>query len=153
MATELILRKLHSTFVPVDEATLDAMESIRPNAEVKAVITQPRNIAFHRKLFALLKVAFDAWEAPELEYKGQKVVKNFDNFRRDLTILAGFYETYVNVKGEVRLAAKSLSFAKMDETEFEQLYNRFIDVILQKILTHYTRDDLEQVVEKVLRFA
>ena len=61
MAT-LILRKLYNSFVPVDQNAAELMEKMRPNAEFKAEITQPRNIGFHRKFFALLDVAFDAWE-------------------------------------------------------------------------------------------
>ena len=153
MAIEIIFRKLRDSFVPVDKANLEIMEQIKLNAVVRAVITQPRNIKFHNKLFALLRVAFDAWYAPDVEYNGQKITKNFDSFRRELTIRAGFYETHIGLEGEVYFEPRSISFAKMDETEFEQLYSRYIDVILEHVLTHYTRDDLDYVVEQVLGFA
>ena len=80
------------------------------------------------------------------------MAKNKERFRKDIAILAGFFDSTVNLKGEVRLEAKSISFAQMDEIEFEALYNQTINVILQSVLTTYTRDDLDAVVEQLLRF-
>ena len=152
MATSVIVRKLYDSVVPVDAANADLFESLKPNGEYTAVFTQTRNIKFHRKAFALIKVAFDALEFPELEHKGQQVSKNIEQFRDDVTILAGFYTVVFNYKGEMRLKAKSWSFANMDEVEFEAMYSKLIDVILGKILTNYTRADIDYQVEQVLRF-
>lgn len=151
MAT-LILRKLYNSFAPDDLETAEAMEKIKPNAVVKAEVTQPRNLGFHRKFFALLDVAFEAWECPVTEYKGQLITKNRDSFRKDLIILAGFGYPVVNLKGEVRYEAQSMSFSKMDNGAFETLYSRVVDVILTRVLTHYTRADLDNVVNQILGF-
>ena len=151
MAT-LILRKLYNSFVPVDQNAAELMEKMRPNAEFKAEITQPRNIGFHRKFFALLDVAFDAWDAPEIEHNGVKIAKNRDRFRKDIIIQCGFYNISVGIDGKAKIDAKSMSFSNMDEIEFNELYSSAIDVILGKVLTHYTSDDLEMVVQKVLGF-
>ena len=152
MAVEVMVRKLYDSVVPADAANAELFESLKPNGEYTAVFTQTRNIKFHRKAFALIKVAFDALEFPELEHKGRKVSKNLDQFRDDVTILAGFYDVVFNYRGEMRLKAKSWSFARMDETEFDAMYSRLIDVILAKILTNYTREDLDEQVDKILRF-
>lgn len=151
MAT-FMFRKLYNSFAPDDLETAEAMEKIKPNAVVKAEITQPRNLAFHRKFFALIDVAFEAWECPELEYKGQPITKNRDRFRKDLIILAGFGYPVINIKGEVRYEAQSMSFSKMDNAAFETLYSRVVDVILTRVLTHYTRADLDNVVNQILGF-
>ncbi len=151
MATAF-LRKLYNSLVPVDQESADLLEKFKPNAELKCDITRPRNIGFHRKYFALLDLAFDAWEMPVNEYKGVQIEKNRDRFRKDLMIMAGYGYPVVNIKGDVRFEARSMSFGSMDQTEFEALYSRMVDVILQKIMTHYTRDDLDRVVAEVLRF-
>ena len=150
--TELVLRKLRYAFVPADQVSSDIMEDMGMNAEFKAVLTKPRNIKYHRKFFALVNYAFDNWEMPVSQYKGIPIKKNRERFRNDLTIMAGFGYPVVNIKGEVRYKAKSISFAKMDETEFEKLYSRFVDVILHKVLTNYKKHDLEHVVQQVLGF-
>jgi len=152
MATELHLRKLYNSFVPVDQVNLDAMEALTMNAEYKAILTRPRNIKFHRKFFALLSVAFEAWDPKPVFYKGLEIHKNVDRFRKDIEILAGYFETVININGEVRLEAKSISFANMSEDEFSRLYSRCVDVILGKILTNYSADDLDEQVNRVLGF-
>lgn len=153
MAIEFFVRKLWDKLVPVDQSALDAMEDLKMNVEYKCVLTQPRSIPFHRKFFALLDVAFDAWEEPEIEHKGMKVQKNKDRFRKDIIVLCGFYEVVVDIGGRIRLEAKSMSFAKMSQDEFESLYSLAIDVILAKVLTGYTKADLDEQVTRVLRFS
>jgi len=153
MAIELFVRKLYDRLCPVDQSALDAMEGLKMNGEYKCVLTQIRHAGFHRKFFALLDVAFDAWDCPTAEYKGEPVQKNRDRFRKDLIILAGYGYPVVNVRGEVRYEAQSMSFAKMDQVEFENLYSRVIDVILAKVLTSYTKADLNEQVARVLRFS
>lgn len=151
MAT-LYLRKLYDSFVPADEISATTMEGMAPNAEFKAELTRPRNTAYHRRFFALLNIAFEAWDQPALEHKGRKIEKNFERFRKDITILCGHYETVVNIKGELRLEAKSISFASMDQEAFEKLYSTAIDAILKHILTNYTADDLNDQVDKIISF-
>jgi hypothetical protein len=60
-----------------------------------------------------------------------------------------------NARGEVRVEAKSISFANMSEDEFEALYSDTINVILRKILTSsaMTEDQLRDHVDTVLRYA
>lgn len=114
-----------------------------------------RNPKFHRKFFALLKVGFDAWEPDRVRYsyKGKPITKNFEHFREDITILAGYYEQVFNLNGEMTLKAKSISFANMEEDEFEMLYSDVADVILAKVCTRYAgRAELDIVVDRVMRF-
>ena len=100
----------------------------------------------------MLNIGFDAWEPPELEYKGLLAQKSFERFRKDVTIAAGFYDVNVNLKGEVRAEAKSISFAKMEQHEFEEVYSKVADVLLQKVLLTYARADLDRVVMDIMRF-
>ena len=152
MAKKLYLRKLYNSFVPVDQASMDAMEEMTMNSEYQCVFTKPRNLDFHKKLFALIDVAYQAFDLGDIKHKGVIVEKNRERFRKDLTIRAGFYYPVFNLDGDLRLEAKSISFAKMDEEEFARLYSKFVDVILQKVLTNYTKSDLDDQVNKILGF-
>jgi hypothetical protein len=152
MAT-LYLRKLYDKFIPVDLVSAEAMEKMPPNTEFKAELTRPRNLGFHKKFFALVNVAFDAWEMPVNEYKGVQIEKNLDRFRKDLLIMAGYGYPVVNIKGDVRFEAESMSFGSMGQDEFEALYSRVIDVVLQKVLRNYSREDLDAQVNRILGFA
>lgn len=152
--TELVLIKTpNGALAPADPQASEFIAKLKLGAGVKAKIVRHNNPAFHRKLFALFNVAFDAWEPGEKQYKGEPIAKNFDQFRNDLTVLAGFYESTITLKGDVRLVAKSLNFSAMDQTEREKLYEAVIGVVLAKILTNYTREDLDNVVSQVLAFA
>jgi hypothetical protein len=151
MAT-LYLRKLYDKFVPIDEASAEAMEKMPPNTEFKAELTRPRNLQFHRKAFALLGVVYEAWDVQEREHQGQKVAKNIECLREDMTILAGYYTVEYKYDGSLRLKAKSWAFANMSEEDFGELYSKLIDVALTKILSGYTKADIDEQVNRILGF-
>lgn len=66
--------------------------------------------------------------------------------------MAGHYIQTWTLDGEMRLRAKSISFAAMDDAEFEQVYGSVADVILTKVLTGYRdREELDRVVEHIVR--
>lgn len=138
--------------VPVDDEAAAELQKIKTGTVVSVEVKRVRNYQFLKKFFALLNLAFDAWEPAVTEFKGEPIKKNFDRFRNDITVLAGYYEATVNMRGDVRMVAKSISFGSMDQSEFDKLYSAVIDVILQRILTNYTRDDLDEVIDRVLRF-
>jgi hypothetical protein len=115
----------------------------------------PRNPKFHKKFFALLNFAFDAWEPDRIrkQYKGHPVRKNFERFRSDVIIQAGYYEQTFDLDGNMKLEAQSISFGSMDDIEFERVYSAVADVILGKVLTTYNgRDELDQVMGKMVGF-
>jgi Protein of unknown function (DUF1367) len=154
--TELVLTKTPTgALVPADSTTTEFLAKLRVGAGLKGDFKRQRNPRFHRKAFALFKLAFDMWEAPELEYQGQPVAKDFDQFRKDLTILAGHYSATVNLRGEVRLRAKSLNFANMDDTEFERVYRSILDAVWTRVLAskgYSSAAVVDSIVEELLRF-
>lgn len=147
------LRKGNGCLIPDSVEDSGHLSKFKFGDVLKAEVTRPRNYHFHKKLFALLNFAYDHWEQPEVETKYGVAGKSFDAFRRDLTILAGFYEQIVRVDGSVRVEAKSISFAEMDAEQFEELYEKMIGVILKHVLTRYSREDIDGVVEQLLMFA
>jgi hypothetical protein len=151
---EIVLTKAaNGALVPVDPQAIEYVSKLKLGAGITATVKKHNNLKFHRKMFALFNVAYDAWEPGIKEHRGMQVQKNFERFRKDLTIAAGYYDVVVNLKGEVRAEPKSLNFSRMEQAEREKLYSAVIDVVLAKILTNYTRSDLDRVVEEVLRFA
>jgi hypothetical protein len=114
-----------------------------------------RNYKYHKKFFALLNFAYEMWQ-PERQhktYKGEPVSKNFERFRKDVTIQAGFYEQTFDLDGNMQLEALSISFAKMDDLQFEQVYNAVATVILEKVLLNYKdRAELDDVMNEMMGF-
>lgn len=144
---ELYMLKQGNSLLSNDYTQAEALESI-PDGDVKVEISRPRNVKFHRKFFSLLKVAFDQWDKPIAYHKGIEVAPSFDEFRKNITILCGWYVMDVDIKGTMRARAKSISFGKMDEIEFEHLYNKAVDVIIMHVLPRWTKQELDLFVSK-----
>lgn len=113
-----------------------------------------RNSQFHRKVLMLFRVGFDAWEPDRkrYSYRGKPIQKNFESFRAEITILAGYYDLTFDLKGRMSMKPKSISYAKMDQDTFEKLYSAVAQTLLTHVLHNYTRDDLDSVVERLLQF-
>lgn len=139
-------------FMPASDEDIEKAKRFKVGAGIRADIAQIRNYRFHKKFFAMLNLGFDAWEPPEAEFRGMPVQKSFERFRKDCIIAAGFFDPVANIKGEVRPEAHSISFANMDDEAFERVYSAVANVILTRILTRYTRDDLDNIVNEMVGF-
>ena len=121
--------------------------------EIEALL--PRNSKFHRKFFALMNLGFEHWDSGRThkKYKGKEVIKNFDRFREDVLVLSGFYDQVFDLDGKLKLVAKSIKFARMEQDEFERLYSACLDVLLAKVFSNYKgRDEVNEVIQKILNF-
>jgi len=149
----------NGTLMPASESDRELLDKIKTGDTVKLKLTRPRNIRFHRKYFALLNLAFDYWEVPEhgegsALKERMPIEKNFDTFRANIAVKAGYYIATYTLAGDVRMEAKSISFGSMSEDDFEKLYSASIDVILKHVMHNYTEGELRKTVEDmVLDFA
>lgn len=157
---DLLFQRGTTGLLPACEEAAEWLRKKKLGATILVEPREARNGAFHRKYFALLNLAFDYWKdhAETMEYKGEPVLPNFERFRRDVAILAGFYKPVTNIKGEVRLEAESISFAAMSEERFEELYGATINVLLQRVFNgrvcpKWTEEQLRSVAQQVLEFA
>ena len=157
MAELLMIRQPGGLLQPATDEDAELLRKIKAGTTVRVEVKQIRNVKFLRKWFTLAHYAFDIWSetVEPMEYKGQPVMPEFERFRKDLIILCGHFDAVYNVRGEVRLEAKSISFAGMSEETFEKLYSKTIDVILAKIVggTRMTEDQLRNHVDNVLRYS
>lgn len=103
----------------------------------------PRNVKFHRKFFALLKVVFSNQD----EFLTQ------ENMRKALLIGLGYCDAFVclNPQGQLHIhnEAHSMAFANMDESKFTTFFNQCLDFLLQ----HWCRAKREDVLNEVKKFA
>lgn len=152
MTSIVLMKAPNGALVPCDPQATEFISGLKLGAPVRAEVKRMRNYKFHRKFFALLDFAYENWEPREATYKGEIVAKNRKQFRNDVTVLAGFGETTLTLKGEIRVVAKSISFANMEQDDFDRLYEASVSVILNKILTTYKRDDLDNVINRLMDF-
>lgn len=130
-------------------------KSLAPGEIFSFSFEHERDSVQHRRYMKMVRYAFHHWEpAPgaALEHKGMVVAKDFERFRKDVLILAGFFEAKFALDGSVVLEAQSLKFKKMPQTTFEQVYAATFDVLLKHVLTTYTRENLQEVVQQLERF-
>ncbi|CAM3448171.1 hypothetical protein KLVA111870_01990 [Klebsiella variicola] len=59
----------------------------------------------------------------------------FDRFRKDLTILAGFYVKTVRLNGDIRVEAQSLAYANMEQEKFERVYSALINAAIKHVFS------------------
>lgn len=69
--------------------------------------------------------------------------KSFDAYRAWVTIESGHYDAIQLPDGTLRKHPRSIAFANMDETEFQQLYKAALDVLWRWILSRAFRDQRE----------
>jgi len=143
---EIRLTKQGNSLVPFDSDS-EAWLNLKYDGQYFTCdIVSPRNLAFHRKLFALLNVSFPYWKPEEITNKYGKAERQFEQFRKDVIILSGYYEQAIRLDGTVQVNAKSISFAKMDGEEFSKFYDKAIGVIIKYVLKGMTIEEVDQMV-------
>jgi hypothetical protein len=148
-----LIKIAQGALVPADEHEADKLRRIKVGGLVKCQISETRNPKFHMKFMALVRLGFDSFHPPEETYKGLPVETDFEQFREDLTIAAGFRTVAYRIDGSFRVRAKSISFARMEQDEFERVYSAVANVLLRGVLVRYqNRAVLDSVVNKILGF-
>lgn len=168
MDAEALMTSLHlirtqsGAFVPASNDDYELARRFKVGSMARVDLKLVRNSSFHRKFFALVKIAFDMWTdtLPEQTWRGMPVQPNIDHFRRDLIIAAGFHDVVWSTKKdrdgnqEFRVVPKSIAFSSMPQDEFERLYSAVIDVILRMLPERgLSEAKLREMAEQVLRFA
>ena len=133
---------------PLNDEVTEKMAKFKNGEAYEIDIKLSRNPAFLRKAFAFFNFCYEHWDGsmahPDLEPKAL-----LDRMRKDMTIMAGYYHVVVNLKGELRKEAKSLSFGSMTEDEFRDCYSSLINVAIRTI---FRGMDSEAINSKLLEF-
>jgi hypothetical protein len=130
-------RRTFSGFEPVDDAAKRILKRYQFGETLELENTIKRNVLFHRKFFAMINLTFH----------NQDITKNENDFREAVTIAAGFYHYQKQIDMTEIKRADSISFSKMDDISFENVYNKVFDVCL-KILGCKS----EELESELLRF-
>lgn len=97
---------------------MDALRRIKVGEVVQCEITRPRNLAHHRKFWALLNVFWQATGDWSSTYGVLIELK---------VRLGHVQEVLIRETGELVKVPKSISFASMEQGEFEVFYERCIE--------------------------
>lgn len=99
--------------------------------------SRSRNQAFHGKMFAFFNFCFEYWKS-DREFLSE--AKQFDHFRKELTKIAGFYEQYWDINGNLHIEAKSLEYGKMNPEEFAECYSAIVNAAMKHIFVNADYD-------------
>jgi len=120
-------------FYPAEERDIERTKKFKNNEMYTVEIKLTRNPQFHKKAFAFFNFCFQHWSADKAGLEHVDEATQFDRFRKDLTILAGFYEQTVRLNGDIRTEAKSLAYANMEPDEFERCYSALVNAAIKHV--------------------
>lgn len=129
----LLFRKTLSGLKPADEGAEEAMRKLPLDKIVAVKIKRPRNLGHHRKFFALLKLVYENQELYESEAALLAAIK----------IATGHCVPITLVSGQKAFIPSSISFASLDQTEFEKFWDKVCNLVCAKIIPNLNRHELE----------
>lgn len=115
MSTEIFLERTVAGLKAVDDQGTEILRKVKVGEIVQCELNKPRNLAHHRKFWALLNVFWAAagdWSSPYGVLIELKVR------------LGHVQEVLIRETGEIVKVPKSISFAQMDQNEFDTFYER-----------------------------
>lgn len=129
--------KQGSALLAINDLEADKLSKFKSGEQYTIEIRNQRNYGFHKKVFAFMNYCFEYW-VNDNKYMTEQA--SFDVFRDNLTVMAGYYESYYKIDGSVRVEAKSISYANMNQYEFEQYYSALIQVAMNTIFKNSDED-------------
>lgn len=133
---------------PASDLVAEKMLKFKSSDIYEVEIKRPRNSGFHGKVFKFFQFCFEYW-CGNKQTEFMDLPAQFDTFRKNLTVLAGYrVETYT-IDGSVRVEAESLSFGNMDQAEFEACYSALINAAIRHVFAGTTD---EQILNRLQSF-
>jgi len=153
MAKDIIMRRTSECLLaPIDQVGLEYIQSLPVGREVGVTVVQARNYEFHKKIMALLTYLFDVLPKSSVRYKGRLVEQTFNVFRGEMVAISGHYTESATMSGTLRIEPQSLSYSQCSEELARTIYSDVIDKSLKLLGNDQSREDLEEIVENILRF-
>ena len=134
-----------SGLVPMYDSDLEERKKLKRGDRVLCRITKPRNYEFHKKFFALVRLTYE--NLPEHLHSMLRI-RSEEDMLTSIKLELG-YADKLWYSGKQIAVPKSISFAAMDQAEFERFFARAVDLVL----TLYLRGtDRKELLDEVDRF-
>ena len=131
-------KRSYSGWEPVDDNAKKIFKRFKVGDLVELEHKAVRNLRFHSKYFAVLNLTFN----------NQDITADRNEFREAVQIHAGFWHYQKLIDGSEVKRSDSISFAKMDDITFEDLYSKVFDTCL-----HILGVQSEELELELLKFA
>lgn len=139
---KILARKHLSALHPIDDAGRDALAKISGGDIVTVEIKRPRNVKHHQKYWALVGLV---WENVEHDR-----YPSMDDLHAAIKIAVGLRTRIELPNGAVGFVPGSISFNKMDQTEFDAFYDKVCDAVAKWFLPGVSDQDLKREVESMI---
>ena len=127
--------------VPLRDDDYEEKKKLKLGQTYSVEVKVARNVDFHRKYFALISYAWEFLNEQETARFRTK-----ENFRKYVEVAAGHCDVIFHPRlQEYVEIPKSISFGKMDNAEFSDLYKRVKDVIFSIIGNRVSQDQFERL--------
>lgn len=127
--------------VPLGDDDYEEKKKLKLGQTYSVEVKVARNVDFHRKYFALISYAWEFLNEQETERFRTK-----ENFRKYVEVAAGHCDVIFHPRlQEYVEIPKSISFGKMDNAEFSNLYRRVKDVIFSIIGNRVSEQEFERL--------
>lgn len=127
--------------VPLGDDDYEEKKKLKLGQTYSVEVKVARNVDFHRKYFALISYAWEFLNEQETERFRTK-----ENFRKYVEVAAGHCDVIFHPRFQEYVEIpKSISFGKMDNAEFSDLYQRVKDVIFSIIGNRVSQDQFERL--------
>lgn len=128
---KILCRNTISGLVPLYPSDYDQKRKLKLGQDYELEIKNPRNVGFHRKFFALLNIG----------HENSSLDMPFETYRKYMLVKAGYFTPYQTPKG-IYYDPHSISFTNMSQDEFEEVYSRVLDKVIEEI--GVTKEDVEK---------
>ncbi len=131
--------------IPMYDSDYDEKKRLKVGDNVLCEIKRPRNYEFHKKFMALVRLTFD--NLPEHLHDTMGIY-SIDDMLTSLKFDLGLCNI-IHIGDRDFIKEGSISFAAMDEDEFEQFYKRSIDIVLHRYLCG---TDNQALLDEIIHF-
>ena len=135
--------------LPAFDTEAERLERFKTGFIYPVEIKQSRNPGFHGKVFSFLQFCFEHWSADKTDARFKTSAAQFDTFRKNLTVLAGYKDVTFTIDGRLRVEARSLAFNNMEQPEFEECYSALINAAIAHVFGN-TKD--QKILDKLTGF-
>lgn len=133
-----LIRRSDFSFVPATDEDMEKALKIKKGQAVECSVKVLRNYKLLKKFWAMINTAFNFLSPAQREFFHDSV----DGFRCTIEVAAGYYDEFYDVTRRAWIQKpKSIAFDKMDEAEFDKLYEDVVNIVFKLFLPHVDRDE------------
>ncbi len=124
-----LMKRSDGALIPASSFDQDKLNAMEVGEVWEFSHKKPRSLLHHRKFFVLIDLVHQNLpESMEANYPSA------EHLRAEITMKAGYFTSWVTAKGEKMYLPKSISFEAMDQEEFNDFYERCLDVVAKYYL-------------------